>query len=166
MLTEVTLRNCIEFAVSTEEVGQRFYAHLATRFSDNAEVSRIFSQLSKDEELHKRQFTQLLTGIPQDEGVSWAPEKSEYLKAMSISEFFSRSHGPFKDVDKIEHYEDALEKAFGLEKATLGFYQSLRDVLGENATLDKIIETEKSHVITLMKVMISGARFRSLQDTW
>jgi len=107
-----------------------------------------------------------LTGITQDEGVSWAPEKSEYVKAMSISEFFSKSHGPFKDVDKIEHYEDALEKAFGLEKATLGFYQSVREVLGKNPTLEKIIETEKSHVVTLMKVMISGGKFRSLQDTW
>ena len=166
MIEDITLRNCIEFAVGTEEIGKRFYARLANKFSDNIEVAEIFRQLSKDEEVHRKQFLKLLEKIPQDKGVTSAPEKRAYVKAMSISEFFSKRHGPFKNITKIKNYEDALEKAFGLEKATLAYYQSIQEVIGGNPTLKKIIETEKSHIVNLMKAMISGGKFRSLQDTW
>ena len=70
------------------------------------------------------------------------------------------------DIDKIGNRDDALEKAFGFEKATLGFYHAVQDVLGEKPTLTQVIEAEKSHIIRLMKVMITGEKFRSLQDKW
>ncbi|MBW1819804.1 MAG: hypothetical protein JRJ60_21905, partial [Deltaproteobacteria bacterium] len=93
MLNEITLRTCIEFAIATEEIGKRFYQRLAKKFADNTQISEIFQQLSKDEEVHRKQFVKLLGKTPQDEGVTSAPEKREYLKAMSISEFFSKRHG-------------------------------------------------------------------------
>ena len=37
-----------------------------------------------------------------------------------------------KDVDKISTREDALSKAFEFEKATLGFYKAIKEILGEN----------------------------------
>ncbi|UCC59586.1 MAG: ferritin family protein [Dehalococcoidia bacterium] len=164
MIEDITLKGCIEFAVATEDNGIKFYNRLAQKFSDNKEVAEIFSRLAKDEEVHKAQFSRFLSDVPQEEGVTEAPEKHEYVKAMSISEFFSRSHGPFQNVDKIEDRDDALEKAFGFEKATLGFYQAVRDMLGENPTLLQVIEAEKEHVRVLMKTLITGAKFRSLQD--
>ena len=165
-MEEITLKKCIEFAISTEDTGAKFYDMMANKLVANQEVSNLFKQLSKDEMIHKQQFSKLLSQIPPESGVSNAPEKSEYLRAMSISEFFSHHQGPFKDADKIENRYDALEKAFGLEKATLGFYQAIQDVLGNNPVLTEVIEVEKSHITKLMKVLITGEKFRSLQDEW
>ena len=166
MIEDITLKNCLEFAVKTEEIGSEFYARLAKRFGDNKEIADTFSRLSKDEQVHKRQFSELLQTVPDEAGSIDAPEKREYVKAMSISEFFSPTRGPFANVDKIKDRDDALEKAFGLEKATLGFYKAVQDLLGESETLSKVIEAEKGHVVALMKVMFTGAKFRSLQDQW
>jgi rubrerythrin len=166
MTEKITLQNCLELAVATEDAGAKFYTQLSRQFAGNREVADLFALLGKDEEEHKRQFSGLLSHPPEGAALTTAPEKTDYIKAMSISDFFSRRQGPFKDVDKITNRDDALEKAFAFEKATLGFYQAVQDGLGKNPALARVIETEKSHVVRLMKVMITGGKFRSLQDEW
>jgi len=166
MLEDVSLKSCLEFAVATEEVGAKYYNRLASKFTDDREIAGLFEQLGKDEQVHKDQFSKLLENVKPEEGELSSPEKSQYVRAMSISEFFSRYQGPFVDIEKIDDRDDALEKAFGFEKATLGFYQAVQDVLGENPVLTQVIDIEKSHITRLMKLMLTGAKFRSLQDTW
>lgn len=166
MIEGISLRGCLEFAVATEDAGAKFYNRLAKRFAGSQEVANLFESLGKDEQLHKQQFSELLDRLPREVGITMAPEKSEYVRAMSISEFFSHHGGPFKNIDEIESRDDALEKVFEFEKATLGFYQAVQEVLGDNATLNQVIETEKSHITRLMKVVITGEKFRSLQDKW
>ncbi len=165
-MEEMTLRKCIEFAVATEENGARFYRQMAGKFTANPEISDLFKALGKDETVHRKKFAKLLSKVPQESGVSNSPEQNEYLRAMSISEFFSHRQGPFKDADKIKNMEDALEKSFYFEKATLGFYQAVQDVLGRNRTLTSVIKEEKKHVTSLMKALVTGEKFRSLQDKW
>jgi rubrerythrin len=166
MLEDVTLKSCLEFAVVTEENGAKFYNHLAKKFAASKEIADLFTLLAKDEQVHQKQFADYLKEAPAKEGELSSPEKSQYVRAMSISEFFSPYQGPFMNVDNIKDRDDALEKAFGLEKATLGFYQAVKDVLGNEPVLEKVIQAEKSHVTRLMKVMITGEKFRSLQDKW
>ena len=166
MLEDISLKSCIEFAVATEDIGAKFYGRLAKKFAVSQDIANLFELLGKDEQTHKQQLSELLKHVPQAKAETGTPEKSQYVRAMSISEFFSRYHGPFVDIDKIESRDDALEKAFGFEKATLGFYHAVQDVLGENSTLTEVIEVEKSHITRLMKVMITGEKFRSLQDEW
>ncbi len=166
MNEEFTLRKCIELAVATEEAGAKFYARLANRFHKDEKVAEIFARLAKDEEIHRRQFGDLLNSVAPEEDISASPEEYEYLKAMFISEFFSKDRGPFKGVDSIENKDDALGYAFQLEKMILGFYQAVRDTLGESDVLSGVIDAEKGHITGLMKVMISGGKFRSLQDSW
>ena len=43
--------------------------------------------------------------------------------------------------------EDALRRAIELEKATLGYYRALREVLGPSAALDGIIQAEVEHLL-------------------
>ena len=166
MLEDISLKSCIEFAVATEDIGAKFYGRLAKKFAGSQEIANLFELLGKDEQVHKQQFSELLKHVPEEEGEASAPEKSQYVRAMSIGEFFSRYQGPFVNIDKIENRDDALEKAFGFEKATLGFYHAVQDVLCKNPTLSEVIETEKSHITRLMKVLITGEKFRSLQDKW
>ena len=161
----ITLKDCVEFAVATEDIGARFYAGLAKKFAGNAELTELFGQLGKDEEVHRQQFSDLLKQLPAESG-NVTPEQRDYVQAMSLSEFFSAKQGPFAAIDKITNRDDALEKVFGFEKATLGFYQAVQDTLGKNPTLTEVIETEKGHITRLMKVMVTGAKFRSLQDEW
>jgi rubrerythrin len=167
MIENVTVKHCIEFAVATEDIGAKYYARLADKFSSAKEVSDLFKQLGKDEQIHRQQFSELLNALPPETDLSNSPEKTQYVRAMSISEFFSHHHGPFKDIDKIENRDDALEKAFDFEKATLGFYKAVEESLGTNPTLTQVIETEKGHIVSLMKAMlVEGSKFRSLQDVW
>jgi len=167
MIEDMTLKGCMEFAVATEELGAKIYTRLADKFGSNKEISELFSHLAADEKVHKQQFMALLKKAPEEKGVSETPEKREYLKAMSISEFFSHHRGPFKDVETIQDRNDALEKALDFEKATLGFYKAVEDFHGKKDLLTQVIETEKAHVVILMKALIvEGSEFRGLQDRW
>lgn len=166
MLEDVSLKGCIQFAIVTEELGVKFYGRLAKTFAGDQEIANLFELLSKDEQEHKEQFSKLLQNLPEEVDISHAPEQIGYLRAMSISEFFSQYQGPFIDVEKIQDRDDALQKAFRFERATLGFYHAVQDVVGEKPALTQIIEAEKSHVTRLLKVMITGEKFRSLQDKW
>lgn len=167
MIEDMSLKGCLEFAIATEELGNELYERLAAKFSNNKEISELFSRLAADEQVHNKQFAALLKNAPANEGSGATPEKREYLKAMSVSEFFSHHRGPFKDVDKIKDRDDALQMALDFEKATLGFYKAVEDFHGKENQLTQVIEAEKAHVIVLMKaLLVEGSAFRSLQDRW
>jgi rubrerythrin len=156
----------MEFAVATEELGAKMYSRLAAKFSDSKDISEIFARLAADELVHKRQFSELLKQTPEEKGVSETPEKREYLKAMSISEFFSH-RSPFQKIENLQDRNDALQFAFNFEKATLGFYKAVEEVLGKQELLSQVAETERNHVVVLMKaLLVEGSAFRGLQDLW
>jgi rubrerythrin len=146
----MTPRQAIEFAVKTEELGTKFYQQLALKFSDQAELKELFELLAKDEVLHARQFRKLLERTP----------------AMSLSQFFMGQEGLKKKCKEIEDTGDALGIAFELEKATLQYYSAMREVVGENDTLDAVIEAEKEHLTKVMQYVITDAKFRGLADEW
>jgi len=167
MIEDMTLRGCMEFAVATEELGAKTYRQLANKFAENKDVAELFTRLAADEEIHKVQFGELLKKAPADDEISKSPEKSEYLKAMSLSEFFSSHRGPFKDVNTIKDRDDALQKALDFEKATLGFYKAVEDVMGKQDLLSQVIAKERAHVVVLMKaLLVEGSAFRTLQEKW
>jgi rubrerythrin len=148
MLEGAGLREAVEFAITTERLGARFYEMLAEKFRDDEEVHGLFVQLTLDEEEHEREFSSLRERVPAEE--MDIPEISQgVLKAWSISEFFSSSDGLMRDLDAIQTRADAVERALELEKQTLGYYETLRDVMGDDPTLDVIIEAEKSHIVSL-----------------
>ncbi|MBD3168872.1 MAG: hypothetical protein GF307_05275 [candidate division Zixibacteria bacterium] len=165
-MEEITLKNCMKFAVATEEAGAKFYNQLAENFSDNKEIHDLFTQLSKDEVVHQKQFSNLLDKVGEDVKVGKGESGYDFIKAMSVSDYFDTEQGPFKDVDKVKDREEALSHAFELEKATLGFYNAVKAVLGDNDTLNSVIQAEQNHITTIMKVMVTEGKFRSLEDKW
>ena len=74
-------------------------------------------------------------------------EEQDYLRAMSMSEILSRRAGLVGDLGSIQSREDALKRALHLEKATLAYYQAVRDVSGPEDVLDSLIAMEKKHVV-------------------
>ncbi len=166
MLEELTLRKAVEFAAKTEELGNIFYTRMSKKFADDSEISDIFGKLANDELVHRKQFNNLLEKVPEDSGVSSRDERMALLKVMSRSEFFMGEEGLSSKLDEIKTREDALERALGLEKATLGYFQAMKDVLGDEPTLDAIIKIEKGHLVKLMEYMITGAKMRGLGDNF
>jgi rubrerythrin len=165
MLEDLTLRKTIQFAVATEEIGAKFYHRMALKFSEEPEVAEVFAQLGRDEQVHRQQFARLLETVPAsfDDRVDY--ERAQYLRAMAVSEFFGRG-GPLRDIDRIRDSAQALSHALGLERAALGYYLAIREELGDSPELGAIIAAEKQHMVQLMTLITTGAKFRSLQDEW
>jgi rubrerythrin len=160
MLEDLTLRKAIEFAIKTEEVGEKLYLKLAKKFADNAEIKGLFETLAQDEAVHQRQFRSLLEQLPEPDG-ALPYEQDQYLKAMAITDIFYGLHRAFEGS---ESAEDAMHRALQLEKNTILYYTAMRDAVGESEALDKLIAIEKQHALQLMKHLITGAKLRSLQD--
>ena len=150
MLTDPTPRKAIEFAVKTEEAGAIFYRKMARRLSDDREIHDIFMKLAEDEDNHKAQFEALMDKVPEEFAFKSQRERLAVLRATSMSEFFLGEGGIFKDLDSIKTGQDALKRALRLEKDTLSYYQAIRDLIGENSTVDAMIQAERNHIETLL----------------
>jgi rubrerythrin len=164
MAEDLTLRECIQLAVTTEQIGCKFYERLARKFADDEDVADVFSQLAEDEKAHEKQFKLLLDEVPKEAIQPERYELHQFLRATAISEFFRKDY--FERVDEISTPADALGKALAFEKATLLYYQAIRDVLGENQQLDAIIKAERSHVVAIAQIVVADARFRALSDSF
>jgi rubrerythrin len=161
-LGNITLRKALELAVATEEAGEKYYREMAKKFAGSKEVAEVFNQLALDESGHEMQFKELLGQVPADKEPS--EEGAVLLRATSMSEFFAQ--GKLEDASEIKTPADALAKAMSFERTTLLYYLSLKDVLGESKQLDELIAAEKSHVTSLMRVILSDGKFRSVADPW
>jgi rubrerythrin len=166
MLKGMTLRKIIEFAVTTEELGAKFYDRMAKMFADKPEVAEVFSQLARDEQAHRGQFQAILENAPAtfDDAVEY--ERAQYLRALAISEVFAPHSAAFRKAGEIADPEAALWHALELERTALGLYRAIRDELGRSEPLDSILAAEKEHLFRLMKVVTTGAKFRGMQDDW
>ena len=165
MIKDVTAASCVEFAIRTEEIGAELYQGLARKFASDRELRDLFEGLGRDEVHHGEQIRglqQRLTPRFRDQPVS--AEQRDYLRAMSMSEVFSGPKGLAGDVEGIRSRDDALERALHLEKATLAYYQAVRDLVGPEEVLDSLIAVEKKHVVKVMQLLITGAKFRGLAD--
>ena len=164
MSEELTVRNAIDFAIATEEMGVRAYSKLAKSFSEQAEIAGAFSLLARDEKAHRAQFETLLENAPPDEGAMIDDDSSGYLRAMVMSEFFTGDDGLIGKIDKTDSLDQVLIHVLQFEKATLGYYLAFKDVLGESEVLDSIIQAEKGHIVRLMKYIITDEKMKGLAD--
>ncbi len=166
MIENVTPERCIEFAIRTEEIGAQMYKDLAARFASDRELSELFAGLAQDELDHGDRFRALQDRlVPRLRDQPASTEQQDYLRAMSMSEVFD-TEALSKSVSGIRSREDALERALALEKATLAYYQAMREILGPDEFLDVLISVEKKHVVKVMQLLLTGAKFRGLADSF
>ena len=150
MLRDPTPRKAIEFAVKTEEAGAIFYRKMAKRLSADPEIADLFLQLARDEDNHKAQFEGLMDKVPQEFALKSQRERLAVLRATSMSEFFLGEDGVFRNLDAVKTREDALKRALRLETDTLSYYQAIKDVLGNDETVDAMIQAERNHVAQIL----------------
>ena len=150
MLTDPTPRKAIEFAVKTEEAGAIFYRKMAKRFSGDKEIHDAFIQLAKDEDSHKAQFERFMEHLPEEFAYKSQRERLAVLRATSMSEFFLGEDSIFRNLDDIKTRTHALNRALRLETDTLSYYQALKDVLGEDETINAMIQAERNHIAQIL----------------
>jgi rubrerythrin len=163
-MDDFTLHEALKLAVTTEQIGAKVYTRLAKKFAGEKDIAEVFSKLAKDERAHESQFQALLDQNPNTAETPGRHGVDEYLRATAISEFFRDE--ACDRFDKIEEPTDALANALAMERAALLFYQAIRDTIGADTALDQVIEAEKNHLTTLMRVILADAKFRGLSDTW
>jgi rubrerythrin len=163
-MDDFTLHDALQIAVMTEQLGAKVYTRFAKRFADDKGIAEVFTKLAGEEQFHERYFQSLLDQNPRTEKEVGRFGVDEYLRATAISEFFGKD--AMNKLKEVATPGEALAQAVRLEKATLLFYHALRDNLGASTALDELINAEKSHLTTLMKVVLTDARFRGLSDTW
>ena len=161
---DLSLKQVIELAITTEQLGARHYSELAKRFGNEKEVADVFRQLAKDEVAHEATFKKLLAHVAGTKVLTPNDDGYYLLRAAASSQFFDPRKA--EDLSAIQTPQDALVYAMELEKSTLLYYHSLKDVLDSDPELDAIIAEERSHVTALVRVMVSEARFRGLGDPW
>jgi rubrerythrin len=161
-----TIRDAVEFAATTEEMGEWVYTRLSEKFSDHSEVSKTFSLLASDEKAHGAKFKGMLEGLSPRESVMTSDENKRYLSAMAMSRYFRGEEGLVDTLESIRSVEEALIHVFGFEKATLGFYVAVRESFGKSEVLDAIIHAEKSHLDRLMKYILTSEKMKGLANNW
>jgi hypothetical protein len=83
---------------------------------------------------------------------------------MSLSQFFMGEKGLKKKCSEIKDKNDAMSISFELEKATLHYYQAMKEVLGQNDILEAVIKAEKAHLMKVMQYIITDSKFKGLSD--
>ncbi len=165
MPEKITLKGCVKFAVNTEAELSEYYDHLADQCSQDQEISELFKTLAKDEEVHKGQFEKLLEQVSDDE-TGLSTEESDFLLAMSLSKTFAKLYGRHDFVYNKDDREKLLFELFEFEKATLGFYTALMEVMDDHTILKQIVDIEKKHVVSVMKMVVTGTKYTSIGDNW
>jgi rubrerythrin len=154
------IKNAIEIAMKAEELGAKFYAQLAKKFENNAELNATLEQLARDEVDHKKQFAALLDVEP-GENINISDEHFDFLKQIDISRHFDY----MQNVADVKE-EEVLKNAYEFEKESVMFYHGIKDIVGDSKELDEIIKMEKQHMTQLLKYIITDAEFRGISDKW
>ena len=164
MLEDTTIREAVQFAVGIEVTGEQLYTTLAERFSEQQDLSDTFSILAKDERAHGDRFKVLLDELPPDYEITSGEDDYRYLIAMARSELFGGGVGLAVVLEKVQSVAEVLTRVLDFEKATLGFYRAIQDILGGNETLDAIIEEEKKHITRLAMFSLAEERMKRFED--
>ncbi len=156
-----TVKDAVQIAVETEQLGEAFYNHLAKKFSDNEKLREMFRMLAADEVDHEAQFKELLDSVEKNNREISGTEK-EYLDAVDLRKFFKRLKNVPEDATPL----DVLKTAYSLEKEAVLFFSGLKDIVGDSPELERIVEIEKGHMTKVMKYIVTEAKFRGIEDVW
>jgi rubrerythrin len=157
-------RMAVEFAVEMEKVGASFYERLARKFGLDSDVGEIFEMLARDETDHQNQFERLLNLF--GELPAGAVSIDQLGTFRTMADFFIGDAGLYREIDKIKTREEAFDRALALEQRTLGYYEMLEDIFGENDALRGLIEAEQGHVLKVAEYLMTGAKMRGLGDVY
>jgi len=151
MNKEFSVLELLEFAISIEEAGVKFYEQLATM--DQSDTSKAFMlKLAGDEKEHAAVFRKIYDDVATEDNLY------EYLYDMDVKAVFAdyAKHTAFsRTVDSTQTVEDAIKVGAETEKITIQYYQKMLPYAKPQlvSILNRLIEEESGHYEKLMKLL-------------
>lgn len=145
-MIDATIYEILQFAISMEEEGEKFYRKYADQFS--GEPQKVFIKLANDEVEHARYFQSLYNELEES-------NRNDYLFTEEVVTFFN---GFAKDVNYqrgdfvITQVTAAIKEGIKTEKNTIAFYEGLVKLSKDEITtnmLERMIAEEKAHAEVL-----------------
>lgn len=132
----------IQFAISLEEEGVKFYEKYAAMADDN--LKGILLGMAEDERQHAKVFIDMYKDLEVSE------YEEDYLFSDSVQEYFAthaKSEGFNRELKEVETVRDAIKVAAETEKVTIDYYKSLLEYASDDVTkvLNRLIEEETRH---------------------
>jgi rubrerythrin len=147
-MEKFSVEEAIEMAVQTEILGYQFYNEMAEKFKDDQGLKDLFENLALKEKGHQAVFTKLKDRAAEAR-IENPEEVGNYMRAMVESEFFIGKGKALPSLDKVNSVKEAVDFAMGFEKETLLFFDGLRSLFAEAASVDEVIKEERSHIAWL-----------------
>jgi rubrerythrin len=154
MEKEYTSQDIIQMAVQAKERGTELYLTLA-RSSENYHVSRLFTELAKDENRHKLQLEKWLKKLDTGQkGEAYPGEKALYLKALVDAGTFNCGRVCKQALETTISEEEALQAGISFEKDVMLFLHELKSHVGDDAkkTVDTLIDEEMEHLHKIFRL--------------
>ena len=165
MSVDPILLKCLDFAIKAEAKMTLFYNQMALAYSDDKELMDLLLMLSMDEAKHQIEFRQLKSTF-QNAEITLLPEEKNHLLAMLLPQkMLNLAESQFSG-NNLLNRDDLMLGVFQFEKESLNFFKAIMEITGENPVLQKIIDIEKKHVLAAKKIITTGTRYTSLEDSW
>ncbi len=143
-----TSKDILQMAVQAKERGKELYLALA-RNSENYYVSKLFTELAKDEQKHKLELEKWFDYVSGDTPEEAYPgERALYLKALVDESAFNCDKATKQALEKTISEEDALHAGITFEKDFMLFLHELKQHVKDDAksTIDSLLEEEIRHL--------------------
>lgn len=150
-----TSRDIVQMAVQAKARSVELYLLLA-RNSENYHVSRLFTELAKDEQHHKIQLEKWLEELhPAKREEAYPGERSLYLKALVDANTFNCDTIKKQALETTVSEEDALQAGITFEKDFMLFLNDLKRHTGGDGSeaIDSLIDDEIRHLGDMFHLM-------------
>lgn len=149
-----SIKEIIDIAIAIEDSGYYFYTRCGEKFTDKT-YKGLFDLFAEQELVHKEKFEEILSNVDDVSG-QFPDEYYQYLMSIGDEKVFSDKNDIDRVVKNFSSPLDAIKLALTAEKNSILFYSELKMVYTDNqkttALLDTLIEEERKHVISLLKL--------------
>ena len=149
-----TASEVVQIAIQIERNGEVFYNALASS-ADSERVKDLYAYLAGEERKHAEVFQKMLEAVgeyrPQE---SFPGEYDAYMSALAESRVFTDDKAARDTASHAASPAEAIRIAQGAEKDSILFYYEMRALVPEreHATMNRIIDEEKSHLRKLTEL--------------
>jgi len=143
-----TSKDILEMSVQAKSKGVELYLALA-RNSGNYYVSKLFTELAKDEQRHKHELERWMEHLKDEKREEAYPgERSLFLKSLVEENTFNCDSAQKKALETTIAEEEALRAGINFEKDFMLFLHELkRHVLPDDSEIiDTLLDEEVSHI--------------------
>lgn len=156
MASEFNAFEVLTMAERIERNGRSFYLQ-ASKMVDNPDISELFSNLAVWEKEHETLFSDMKSGLSEDEKASTAIDPHDeimlYLSVMADEHVFIRNDlDPASMIGDRSTPENVIDLALEFEKESILFFLALKRLMSKRSgseEIQKVIDEEVSHMAYL-----------------